>query len=106
MASQRLERIRRSGPVPPAEAARDRELRRRIQGEFPPAHLVSPPAPDSLSETLRQAIRESERSAYEIAKEAGISQIMISRFLSGERDIRLATADKLAGVLKLTLTVQ
>jgi hypothetical protein len=106
MASKRLERIRRSGSVSPEQAARDRELRRKIHEEFPPARPASPPAPDSLSETLRRAIRESERSAYEIAKEAGISQIMISRFLSGERDIRLATADKLAGVLELTLTAQ
>jgi len=28
---------------------------------------------------------------------------VISRFLSGERDIRMATADKLAGILGLKL---
>jgi ribosome-binding protein aMBF1 (putative translation factor) len=106
MGTRRLERVRRSGPLSLEEAARDRELRRKIQEEFPPARPPSPPAPNSLSEILRRAIRESNRSVYELAKEAGISQIMISRFLSGERDIRLATADKLAGVLELTLTVQ
>jgi plasmid maintenance system antidote protein VapI len=31
--------------------------------------------------------------------EAGISPIVVSRFLSGERDIRLATADRLAKAL-------
>jgi transcriptional regulator with XRE-family HTH domain len=106
MNSKRLQRIRRSGPISPDEAARDQELRRKIQQEFPPARSASPPSPDSLSECLRRAIRQSERSVYEIAKEAGISQIMISRFLSGQRDIRLATADKLAGVLDLTLSVE
>ena len=42
---------------------------------------------------------------YEIAKRAGVSQIVISRFLSGERDIRVATADKLAEVLGLKLVI-
>ena len=40
-----------------------------------------------------------------MAKAAGVSQIVISRFLSGERDIRMATADKLAGALGLKLGV-
>jgi transcriptional regulator with XRE-family HTH domain len=40
---------------------------------------------------------------YQVAKRAGISQIMISRFVSGERDIRLATADKLAHALGMKL---
>jgi hypothetical protein len=40
---------------------------------------------------------------YQIAQEASVSQIVLSRFLSGERDIRMATADKLARVLGLGL---
>jgi plasmid maintenance system antidote protein VapI len=40
---------------------------------------------------------------YQIAQAAGVSQIVISRFISGERDIRMATADKLAEALGLTL---
>jgi DNA-binding LacI/PurR family transcriptional regulator len=42
-------------------------------------------------------------TVYEIAKQARVSQIILSRFLSGERDIRMATADKLARVLALIL---
>jgi len=41
---------------------------------------------------------------YQIAQDAGVSQIVVSRFLSGERDIRLATADKLAEALGLKLS--
>ena len=42
-------------------------------------------------------------TVYQIAKGAHVSQIIISRFLSGERDIRMATADKLANALGLEL---
>ena len=48
-------------------------------------------------------MRRSPKTSYQLAKEAGVSQIMISRFLSGKRDLRLATADKLAHVLELKL---
>jgi len=102
MPSKPLKRARRAGRLTAEEAARDEGIRRKIRAEFPPA--AAEPLGDSLSEALKQAVRESEMSEYQIAKRAGISQIMISRFLSGERDIRLATADKLACALGLKLT--
>ena len=48
-------------------------------------------------------MKRSTKTSYQLAKEAGVSQIMVSRFLSGKRDIRLATADRLAHVLGLKL---
>ncbi len=63
------------------------------------------PITQSIADSLKQAISASDRSVYQIAKESGISQIVITRFLSGERDIRMATADKLARVLNLQLAV-
>jgi transcriptional regulator with XRE-family HTH domain len=48
-------------------------------------------------------MKRSPKTSYQLAKEAGVSQIMVSRFLSGKRDIRLATADRLAQVLGLKL---
>ena len=42
-------------------------------------------------------------TAYEIGRRAGVSPIVISRFVSGERDLRMATADRLAAVLGLRL---
>ena len=63
------------------------------------------PITPSIADSLKQAIGTSDRTVYQIAKESGISQIVIARFLSGERDIRMATADKLARVLNLQLTV-
>lgn len=91
----------RSGRLSSEQAARDRELRETIREEFPPG--PQEPIPNSLSESLKRAIRESEMTVYQIAKKAHVSQIIVSRFLSGERDIRVATADKLASVLGLKL---
>ena len=58
----------------------------------------------TLSEAIKQAIQKSGKSVYQIAKESGVSQPVISRFLSDDpkthRDIRLeATADRLAEYL-------
>ena len=101
--AKRLERVFLGRKLTPAEVARDEELRRKIFKEFPPATSSAAAPSDSLSEALRQAIRETGKTVDEVANEAGVSPIVISRFLSGERDIRMATADKLADVLGLKL---
>lgn len=93
----------RNRKLTPEEANRDAEIRHKVQQEFPPARGAQSSSPSSLSETLKQAIRNSEQSEYQIAKLAGVSQIVITRFLAGERDIRMATADKLAEALGLKL---
>jgi DNA-binding phage protein len=56
-----------------------------------------------LSQALKDALRASDKTMYQIAQDAGVSQIVISRFLSGERDIRMATADKIAEALRLKI---
>jgi len=101
MASNPLRRVRRTRRLTPEEVARDHAIRRQLRAEFPP--VLPRVLSDSLSEVLRQAIRESGMTVYQIAKRAGISQIMVSRFVSGERDIRLATADKVAHARGLKL---
>ena len=101
MGKKKLKRVFRQSPVPAQQAARDREIRSKVETEFPP--VIQPVLSDPISEPLRKAIENSEKSAYQISKEAGISQIMISRFLAGERDIRTATADRIAHVLGLKL---
>jgi len=105
MGKRKLQRVVRSGHLTPEEVAKDAEIRRQVQEEFPPARPLSPAAPDSMSESLRRAIERSDRSLHEIAREAGVSETMVSQFLSGQRDIRMATADRLANVLGLKLTV-
>jgi hypothetical protein len=101
MAKRELERVFRTRRLTPEEVARDELVRRKVEGEFPPARRDPRAVPGPLSSGLREAIRDSGKSVYQIAKAASVSQIVISRFLSGERDIRMETADRLAEVLGL-----
>jgi plasmid maintenance system antidote protein VapI len=56
-----------------------------------------------INDDLREAIRNSKLSVVELASECGIHRQVIDRFLTGERDMRLSTAAKLAEVLGLAL---
>jgi hypothetical protein len=86
----------------PEEAGKDEAVRRKVMQEFPLSRPAAPQA-GAISDALRAAIQACEKSVYQICKEAGISQIVVSRFLSGERDIRLATADRLAKALGIVV---
>lgn len=57
-----------------------------------------------LVEALKAAIRESGKSQYAIAKESGVALAIVNRFMTGDRDLRLATAAKLCEVLGLELS--
>ncbi|MFN5973102.1 MAG: helix-turn-helix domain-containing protein [Planctomyces sp.] len=61
---------------------------------------------NTLSDTLRDAIQSSGMTCYVLANKAGLSQSVLSRFLSGERDISLGTAGKLADALGLELVTR
>jgi DNA-binding phage protein len=100
--SKKIERVFREVRLSAETAGRDQEVRRKVQAEFPPA-APSGNASGRLSQALREALRASDKSMYQIAQEACVSQIVLSRFLSGERDIRMATADKLAEALGVKL---
>jgi hypothetical protein len=102
MPRKQFKRVTRSSPHSGEEAARERERRRKIMEEFPPLERAEPVA-GGISDALRSAIQQSPKSVYQICKDAGISQIVVSRFLSGERDVRLATADRLAKTLGIEL---
>ena len=56
-----------------------------------------------LERQLRQAIRDSGLTIYRLAKDSGVSQPVLSRFVNGKRGITLATASKLAEALGLEL---
>jgi plasmid maintenance system antidote protein VapI len=76
-------------------------LRRKIEKEFPP--LEAKPDFSVLSEPLRQAISASRKSVRLLAKEAKVSEVILQQFINGERDLRLATAERLAHFLGLKL---
>lgn len=57
----------------------------------------------ALATALKAAITASDRTHYSIGKEAGVAPDMLDRFMSGERDLRLASAGKIARALNLAL---
>ena len=59
----------------------------------------------TLPEGLRQALRNSGKTSYQLNEETGVNHGVILRFLKGERDIRLETAEKLAAAVGLTVKV-
>jgi transcriptional regulator with XRE-family HTH domain len=59
--------------------------------------------PHALSTRLREIARNRNLSASAIAREADLDPGMVQRFLTGQRDIRLATADAIAAALGLRL---
>jgi transcriptional regulator with XRE-family HTH domain len=56
-----------------------------------------------LEQQLRDAFRQSGWTIYRLAKDSGVSQPVVSRFVNEKRGITLATASKLAEVLGLEL---
>jgi transcriptional regulator with XRE-family HTH domain len=56
-----------------------------------------------VSQGLRKIIRKQGLTAYAAAKRAGVSVDAVQRFLNNERGLNLATVDKLAVALNLTL---
>jgi len=58
----------------------------------------------TIATELRKAIKSSGETYYRLAQESGVAQEQISRFVRGERDLRLETAGKLAAALDLRLT--
>jgi plasmid maintenance system antidote protein VapI len=59
---------------------------------------------ETMSEVLRRAIQESGLALLKIAADTGVERASISRFVRGERSLRLDMADKLAAYFGLRLT--
>jgi plasmid maintenance system antidote protein VapI len=57
----------------------------------------------SMSEILRQAVRDSGLPLLRIAQAAGVERASLSRFVRGERTLRLDMADRLAAYFGLEL---
>ncbi len=105
MTKKEIKRVIRPDNLSPEEVARDEALRRNLGREFPPTRPLASNVADSISQTLKRAVQQSDRPVQEICKEAGVSSSMLAEFLADERDIPTAVADRLAGVLGLKLTV-
>jgi plasmid maintenance system antidote protein VapI len=57
----------------------------------------------TMAETLRKAIEASGETVADIARGAGIAQPVLHRFVKGERDLTLRTAEKLVRYFGLQL---
>jgi len=68
-----------------------------------PPKIQTTPPPQTISEALRKAIEASGKTVHQLAIETGVSHTVIGRFLKGERDLRLETADKLSAAVGLTV---
>ena len=101
MLKKNFKRIHRPDKLSAQEVAREKEIRRAIEAEFPP--LEEAPKSPVLSNPLREAITRSGKSVRKLGSEAGVSEIVLKQFLKGERDLRLATAERLAQILGLKL---
>ncbi|MCU0711987.1 MAG: helix-turn-helix domain-containing protein [Pirellula sp.] len=55
----------------------------------------------TLADQLREAMAASGLTNYRISKEADIDQAVLSRFVSGERNITLEVADRICKLLDL-----
>ena len=60
-------------------------------------------APKSFVEVLRDAIRQDGRTGYRLASDSGVSSAVISRFMTGKRELGLSTAERLCRVVGLEL---
>jgi transcriptional regulator with XRE-family HTH domain len=58
----------------------------------------------TITEVLRAAIEKSGLTRYRIAKESGIPESNLRRFVQGEMSVRLDSADRLAAYFGLRLT--
>ncbi len=57
----------------------------------------------SLPDVIRDTIRNDGRSLYKLAQDSGVNSAVLGRFMSGERDVNLRTADRLCKALGLEL---
>ena len=59
-----------------------------------------------LSDQLREAIKKAGVSRYSIAKQTGVSETTLCRFVSGERGISVDAMDAIGQYLGLSIVSQ
>lgn len=64
--------------------------------------LMNNPRP-MVGDRLRTAILDAPVSRYRMARETGVSESILSRFVRGERGLDLTSIDRLAAYLGLDL---
>ena len=97
-------RIRRRGPQTQAETKRLREIREKIQQEFPPRN---PPKLRPITEGIASRVRAAREAQgltwYAVAKRAGVPNPSTVRDIEYGRDTKLSSVQAVAEVLGLRL---
>ena len=60
----------------------------------------------TLTEQLKEAIRASGKSLYQISRESGVASPQLYRFVNGDRSLTLPAVDKICRALRLQLVSQ
>lgn len=61
---------------------------------------------DQLTKAMAAAVKASDETPYAIAKGAKVARSQLSRLLSGERGLSVATIERLADYLGLRITIE
>ena len=61
---------------------------------------------DRLSDQIRQAIRDNDKTCYQIWKETGIAEASLSRFMTGKGGLSMNAIDRLGECLELDITTR
>jgi ribosome-binding protein aMBF1 (putative translation factor) len=97
-------RVRRRGPQTAAETKRLREIREKVQREFPPRN---PPRLRPVTEGIASRIRAAREAQgltwYAVAKRAGVPNPSTVRDIEYGRDTKLSSVQAIAEVLGLRL---
>lgn len=60
----------------------------------------------SMSDQVRRAIEDCGQTRYRLAKQSGVTEGALSRFLAGERDMTLRTLERIAPLIGVKLKVE
>jgi hypothetical protein len=61
---------------------------------------------DTLLDQIREAVRKSTLSHYEICRQTGINKASMSRFVNGRGGLSLSNLNKLAALVGLRITIK
>ena len=57
----------------------------------------------SFADLIRTVAKRDGRTVYALARDSGVDSAVVGRFMKGERDVTLTTAEKLCRTLGLEL---
>ena len=75
----------------------------------PPPGETTPHEPGAgmeILDAIRDAIEASGKSRYQLARESGVAESVLSRLISGERGMSVGTVERMADALGLEIVVR